>query len=71
MQGRLLVWSLRHRRWRHAINGITVIVTVVTLTLRGIIAGLAVALLVPLVGGLPSTIASARMPLVHALRDTA
>jgi len=28
MQMRLLFWSLRHRRWRHLLNAITIAVTV-------------------------------------------
>ena len=43
----------------------------VTLGTAGIASGIVASMLVPLVGALPSTLASARMPLVHALRDSA
>ena len=43
----------------------------VTLGIAGIVSGLVASMVVPLIGALPSTLASARMPLVHALRDSA
>ena len=43
----------------------------VTLTPTAMICGLVMALVVPLAGALPATIASMRMPLVDALRDAA
>jgi putative ABC transport system permease protein len=43
----------------------------VTLGAPGIVAGIAVAIVVPLIGALPSAVASVRTPLVQALRDTA